>query len=109
MSTPSMLRCCMFLTAGLRIMWASPDLAHVIDAVRGGVQTGRAMTTMRTVYSTDRWFTFPRFHQTAEYLRDELASRGLKNVELIEAPADGTTQVGFWTMPLAWDMRSGRL
>jgi hypothetical protein len=99
----------MFLTAGLRIMWASPDLAHVIDAVRGGVQTGRAMTTMRTVYSTDRWFTFPRFHQTAEYLRDELASRGLKNVELIEAPADGTTQVGFWTMPLAWDMRSGRL
>jgi hypothetical protein len=81
----------------------------VIDTIRAAVQPDRAMQTMRRVYASDRWFTFPRFHKTAEYLRDELASRGLKNIELVEAPADGSTQVGFWTMPLAWDAPSARL
>jgi hypothetical protein len=85
------------------------DLAKTIEAVRGAVQTDRAMETMRRVYASDRWFTFPRFHKTAELLRDEFTSRGLKNVDLVEAPADGSTQVGFWTMPLAWDVRSARL
>lgn len=64
---------------------------------------------MRRVYATDHWFTFPQFHKTAEYLRGELTARGLKNIERVEAPADGSTQVGFWTMPLAWDARSARL
>jgi len=88
---------------------ASPDLHHVIETIRTSVQPDRAMQTMRRVYASDRWFTFPRFHKTAEYLRDELASRGLKNIELVEAPADGSTQVGFWTMPLAWDVPSARV
>ncbi len=82
---------------------------QVIDTIRPGVRPDRALETMRRVYANDRWFTFPRFHKTAEFLRDELTSRGLNKVELVEAPADGVTQVGFWTMPLAWDARSARL
>ena len=30
-------------------------------------------------------------------------------MELLGAPADGVTQVGYWTMPLAWDVKSARL
>ncbi|MHB8656097.1 MAG: hypothetical protein ACYDA9_19740 [Terriglobia bacterium] len=33
----------------------------------------------------------------------------MKNVELLAAPADGVTQAGFWTMPLAWEAKSARL
>lgn len=67
------------------------------------------MTTMRQVYSTDRHFTFSAFQRTADYLRTRLREAGLEQVEIVEAPADGRTQVGFWTMPLAWDARSARL
>ncbi len=67
------------------------------------------MDFMRRVYANDRYFTFPRFHATAEYLRGAMRQIGLENIELVDAPADGVTQVGFWTMPLAWDVTSARL
>src|SRR5207245_2538769 len=62
-----------------------------------------------TIYSTDRWFNYPKFQETAEYLQHTMTDIGLKNVELLGAPADGVTQAGYWTMPLAWDARSARL
>ncbi|MBI1896466.1 MAG: M28 family peptidase [Acidobacteria bacterium] len=34
---------------------------------------------------------------------------GLSKVELVSTPADGVTQFGFWTMPLAWDVKQARL
>lgn len=64
---------------------------------------------MRAVYSTDRWFNFPKFTETAQYLEREMRQIGLENAEVVHAPADGVTQVGFWTMPMAWDVKSGRL
>jgi hypothetical protein len=67
------------------------------------------MDYMRHVYANDRYFTFPRFQATAEYLKAEMQKAGLRNVEILGAPADGVTQAGFWTMPLAWDVKSARL
>src|SRR6185369_16745461 len=49
------------------------------------------------------------FEKTADYLKSRLAEIGLKNVEIGGAKADGVTQAGFWTMPLAWDVTSARL
>jgi hypothetical protein len=90
---------------------ASPpsDLGRVVEVIRSGVQPHHSMDFMRHVYATDRWFTFPKFQETAEYLRRTMGEIGLKNVELLSAPADGTTQVGFWTEPLAWDAKSAHL
>src|SRR5437588_10008837 len=34
---------------------------------------------------------------------------GLEDVELSGGPANGSSQSGFWTMPLAWDVKSARL
>jgi hypothetical protein len=34
---------------------------------------------------------------------------GLQDVEIGNPPADGVTQGGFWTMPLAWDVKTGTL
>jgi len=67
------------------------------------------MNFMRQVYSTDRWFTFPKFHETAEYVKQSMKGIGLEEVELSGAPADGSSQSGFWTMPLAWDVKAARL
>ena len=88
---------------------AAPALDTVLERVRAAYRSDDAMRVMRDVYSTDRYFTFPRFHQTAEYLKKKMEEAGLTQVELVDAPADGLTQVGFWTMPLAWDARAARL
>ena len=87
----------------------SPSLEAVIEQVRGAYRSDYAMRVMREVYANDRYFTFPRFHATAEYLKEQMQKTGLNRVELVEAPADGTTQVGYWTMPMAWDVKSARL
>jgi len=87
----------------------APTLPNVIEQVRGAYRSADAMRVMREVYASDRYFTFPRFHATAEYLKKKMQDAGLSSVELVETPADGVTQVGYWTMPLAWDVKSARL
>ncbi len=84
-------------------------LEALVDKIRSEIQPEQAMEFMRRVYSTDRWFTFPKFQETAEYLKRTLTGVGLQNVEIVAAPADGTSQFGFWTMPLAWDVKQARL
>lgn len=87
----------------------NPGLHTVIREIRTAYQSDHAMQVMREVYASDRFFTFPRFHATAEYLKAQMQQIGLRNVEIVDAPADGATQVGYWTMPLAWDVKSARL
>src|SRR5712692_9209926 len=88
---------------------AQVNLDTVLDQVRSEVKPTQAMDYMRHVYSTDRWFTFPKFQETSEYLKRAMAQAGLQNIELLGAPADGVTQAGYWTMPLAWDVKQARL
>jgi hypothetical protein len=85
------------------------SFSALVQQIGSSVDNEHAMATMRRVWETDRWFTFPKFRETAEYLKSSLAAAGLKEVELLEAPADGTTKAGFWTMPLAWDVRNAQL
>jgi aminopeptidase-like protein len=87
---------------------ASP-LAPLVTTVTANVENGHTLDTMRRVYSSDRWFTFPKFEETAAYLKQRLEQGGLAQVEIGGARADGTTQAGFWTMPLAWDVRRAKL
>jgi hypothetical protein len=97
-------------TAGI-LTAAGPDpkLVRIVDAVRSSADVDDAMRVMRSVWERDRWFTFPKFRETAEYLADEMQRRGFRDARVIGAPADGKTQFGFWTMPLAWDVRSATL
>jgi Peptidase family M28 len=81
-------------------------LAHAISQQ---LDAARAMETMQRVYSSDRWFTFPKFEETALYLKLRLEQSGLRNVEIGGGKADGRTQVGYWTMPFAWDVSQATL
>lgn len=86
-----------------------PRLRRLVQDIAAEVRPDQAMEYMRRVNSTDRWFTFPKFQETAAYLAAEMTRAGLRDVELLGAPADGVTQYGFHTMPLAWDARSATL
>src|SRR5436190_2480630 len=101
--------CALLLLALPICLVAEPSVENVLDQVRTGVKPEQAMDYMRRVYSTDRWFTFPKFQQTAEYLKQAMTDAGLQRVELLGAPADGVTQVGYWTEPMAWDAKQARL
>jgi len=100
---------CLLLIAVFGAAAAQTPIEPIAAAVNPAVDANRSMETMRRVWSTDRWFTFPKFEETARYLKQRLEESGLQKVEIGGAVADGKTQAGFWTMPLAWDVRSARL
>lgn len=87
----------------------SVGLDAVIQNIRSEVAPDQAMEFMRRIYSTDRWFNFEKFGETAGYLKTAMEQEGLQQVEIGRPPADGVTQAGFWTMPLAWDASEARL
>ncbi|PYV18664.1 MAG: hypothetical protein DMG07_03425, partial [Acidobacteria bacterium] len=88
---------------------ADPVSESLLSRISSAVEPERALEHVRRIYATDRWFTFPKFEETARYLEARLRELGLAEVELVRPPADGRTQYGYWTMPLAWDVRNGRL
>src|SRR5580704_16237312 len=86
-----------------------PKLDALIETIRAEVHPQDAMERMRRIYSTDRWFTFSKFQQTADYLKSVLTDIGLDHIEMLAAPADGVSQFGFWTEPMAWDVKQAKL
>ncbi|MEZ5403366.1 MAG: M28 family peptidase [Bryobacteraceae bacterium] len=85
------------------------EIPALLDTIGHDVRPAEAMTHVEAVWKTDRWFTFPKFHETSGNVAAMLRAAGAGNVEIVKAPADGKTQYGFWTMPLAWDARSATL
>ena len=73
------------------------------------VHPDQAVRDVRAIWETDRWFTFPKFEETAKNVAAIMKRAGLENIEIGNAPADGVTQAGFWTEPLAWDVHVGTL
>jgi Domain of unknown function (DUF4910) len=90
---------------------ASPaaELHTLIKDVRAELLPEQAMEYMRSIYSTDRWFNFAKFQETADYLKLRMQDIGLQQVEIGTPPADGVTRFGFWTMPMAWDVKEAKL
>src|SRR5262245_27434578 len=99
----------LLLTPGICLAADDTSFARLVQQIGSSVEPDHAMQTMRRVWETDRWFTFPKFHETAEYLKTAMTAAGLREIELIEAPADGVSRAGYWTMPLAWDVKQAQL
>ena len=98
-----------FTSAALLAGTDEDYFSQTVRQIGSAVEPERAMKTMREVWETDRWFTFPKFRETAEYLKRAMIAAGLKQVEILEAPADGVSRAGHWTMPLAWDAKRAQL
>jgi len=93
----------------LAIPGLAQELTPLLDAIRTEARPSQALGQVREIWSRDRWSTFPKYAETAQYLHGTMRSIGLERVEVVNPPADGVTQYGFWTMPLAWDARSATL
>src|SRR6266851_675133 len=89
---------------------AAPSaVSRLLQTLREGTNPGQAVRDVDTIWQTDRWFTFPKFEETAKNVAAMMRRAGLEGVEIGNPPADGVTQAGFWTEPLAWDVHVGTL
>jgi hypothetical protein len=90
---------------------ASPlsPLSSLLTLLRAETDPAQAVKDVTTIWETDRWFTFPKFEETAKNVADIMRRAGLEDVEIGRPPADGVTQGGYWTLPLAWDVKVGTL
>jgi hypothetical protein len=89
---------------------ATPSpVTSLLKLLLANVNSTQAMTYMKTLWSTDRYFDFARFQQTAKNAAEIMRQAGLEDVQIGQGPADGVTQDGFWTQPIAWDAHSATL
>jgi alcohol dehydrogenase (cytochrome c) len=93
----------------LPLLLSAQNLEPLLSTIESGARPQAAMEHVRRIWETDRWSTFPKYAETAAYLRRAMLAAGLEQVEIVNAPADGVTQYGFWTMPLAWDASAATL
>ena len=85
------------------------SVSSLLRTLRAEVKPDQAMEDMRRIWETDRWFTFPKFEETSRNVAAMLRRAGLDQVEIVQPPADGATQYGYWTTPLAWDAKQATL
>jgi hypothetical protein len=93
----------------MRSSAATGPASRLLALLREEVKPDQAVRDVRTIWETDRWFTFPKFEETAKNVAAIMKRAGLEDVEVGNPPADGVTQGGFWTLPLAWDVKVGTL
>src|SRR5262245_38097856 len=100
-----------FETWGQNTRPAAPDspVSKLLRMLREETNSDQAMRDVRAIWETDRWFTFPKFEETAKNVAAIMRRAGLEDVEIGNPPADGVTQAGYWTMPLAWDVKVATL
>lgn len=101
--------CLLLLPAAAQTVRPGLSLDKVVREVRGEVQASEAMDFVVRMHVLDRWSDFARYQQSAQYIQQTMKAIGLRNVELLAAPADGVSRSGFWTMPLAWDVKQAKL
>jgi len=76
----------------------------LLSPISPEVSSHRAFDDARSIQAFDRHFTFTAFHQSAHYSAERLREAGLREAEVVEAPADGASVFGDWRMPLAWEV-----
>jgi len=82
---------------------------HLLNLLKQEVKPNQTMQDIKTIWETDRYFTFPKFEETARNVAAMMKRAGMEDVEIGNPPADGVTQGGWWTLPLAWDIKTGTL
>ena len=88
---------------------AASPVSNLLKLLLENANSTQAMSDVQAIWENDRWFTFPKFEETAKNVAAMMRRAGLEDVEIGNAPADGVTQAGFWTEPLAWDVKTGIL
>jgi hypothetical protein len=83
--------------------------APILKVVEAETSGELAMNELARIRAIDRWFTFPRFLESAQSNARRMEEFGLAGAAVEEFPADGETFFGHWQMPYAWDAEDARL
>jgi len=78
-----------------------------LQTLRAGTDTSRAVRDVNTNWQTDRWFTLPKFEETAKNNAAIMRREGLENVEIGNPPADGFRKAA--SGPCRWRGTSKRV
>jgi hypothetical protein len=80
----------------------------LLDALAGQFSGARAQQIATEIQRTDRWSSWHRYRETADFCVATMRAAGL-TAEWRELPSDGKTVCGDWIMPRAWDDHGARL
>jgi hypothetical protein len=81
----------------------------IAEAVARELSGERAKNHVIEIHRSDRYSSFDRYRETAEYCAEQMRNLGLDEVEKLPCRADGRTPYGDWLVPRSWDARSAEL
>src|SRR5689334_6268363 len=64
-------------------------VSSLVTLLRTETNPDQAMKDVKAIWETDRWFTFPKFEETAANVAAMMRRAGLEDVEIGRPPADG--------------------
>ena len=79
------------------------------EAVAGEIKGKGAKDFAQRIWQHARWNTIGKMQETAQEIAAIMREIGLKDIEVIDYPADGVTNYGGWVMPQAWDVEDAWL
>ena len=85
------------------------EFGALLERLRLSVSGDSAWKHMNEIYSRDRWSSFDKYRESAEYCADALLSMGLSDAQAVPFPADGRTKFGDWMMPMSWNVHEATL
>ena len=84
-------------------------IAKIAALLGKHIDGNRARKYVQNIYEIDRFFSFRHMYMSARYVARELKKMGLKQVEIVDCPADGKSIIGDFTANMAWDAWGGTL
>jgi len=99
-------------------VWAQPteryedlsdDLSQTLNIIRQEISGEVAKQHATEIWERDRWDSWDKHHETAQYVAQQFRAIGLEQVEVIPYKSDGRTKYGDWTSQQAWDVDHARL
>ncbi len=85
------------------------DLDTLMQAVNSKISGNRARDYTMRLWQHDKWNTLPAWKRTAREAQAIMRERGFDEAEIVDTPADGTTQYSTWTNPVGWDVKQATL
>jgi len=85
------------------------DIRALLERLQHSVSGDTAWGYMAEICSRDRWSSFDKYRESADYCADALLSLGVDDANAVPFPADGRTKFGDWMMPMSWDVREATL
>jgi len=87
----------------------SDDLSQTLNALGQEISGDVAKQHATEIWERDRWDSWDKHHETAQYVAAQFRAIGLEQVEVIPYKSDGRTKYADWTSQQAWDVDHARL